>query len=97
MCLSDVGHVIAVDGTRRSVTVDLGGRNLEVSTVALGLDGPPVEVGTWLVVHTGLAVERLDARDARRILDARAEVVTATHDLATRHGRTGVARPEERP
>lgn len=75
MCLSDVGRVTSVGPARFSATVHIGGRDVAVSTVALGLDEPAVEVDDWLVVHTGLAVERLDESDARQILDARAEHV----------------------
>ena len=76
MCLSDIGQVTEVGPTRYSAVVDVDGRTVAVSTVALGIDEPDVEVDDWLVVHTGLAVERLAEADARRILDARREHVT---------------------
>lgn len=73
MCLSDIGRVTAVGPARYSAIVDVDGHPVAVSTVALGLDEPDVAVDDWLVVHTGLAVERLAEGEARRILDARHE------------------------
>jgi hydrogenase assembly chaperone HypC/HupF len=73
MCLSDVGRVVGVDAERHSVSVDLGGRIVSVSTVTLGLDAAPPVPGEWLVVHTGFAVERLSAAAATEILQARQE------------------------
>jgi hydrogenase assembly chaperone HypC/HupF len=74
MCLSDVGRVVDVDVVHRAATVDVAGRTIGVSTVTLGLDAPPVAVGDWLIVHTGLAVGRLDDDEARAVLAARAEL-----------------------
>jgi hydrogenase assembly chaperone HypC/HupF len=93
MCLSDVGRVVAVDEVRRTATVEIGRRAMEVSTVTLGLDGPPVETGAWLIVHTGLAVERVSDDEARRILGARAELAgtgserSEGHETHDREGR----------
>ncbi len=55
------------------MSVDIGDRIVAVSTVTLGLDAPPPDVGDWLVVHTGFAVERLDEAAATNILHARQE------------------------
>jgi hydrogenase assembly chaperone HypC/HupF len=73
MCLSDLGRVVDVDASRHSVSVDVGDRVMSVSTVTLGLDAPPPDIGDWLVVHTGFAVERLDHTAAAEILRARQE------------------------
>ena len=78
MCLSDIGRVTSVEPGRYSALVDIDGREIAVSTVALGIDEPTVGVDDWLVVHTGLAVERLAEADARRILDTRAEHITGS-------------------
>lgn len=77
MCLSDVGRVVAVDAERHSARLDVGDRTFDVSTVALGLDAPPVAVGDWLVVHTGLAVERLDPDAARRVVASRTRLASS--------------------
>lgn len=75
MCLSDVGPVLRVDAFAGTAEVDLAGRSMKVSLAPLVLDGLQVTPGDWLVVHTGLAVELLDATEAARILATRAEMV----------------------
>jgi hydrogenase maturation factor len=71
MCLSDLGRVVSFDVGRYQATVDVDGRLVDVSTVALGLDEPPPRMGDWLVIHTGLAVERLTGAQAAEVLGAR--------------------------
>jgi hydrogenase expression/formation protein HypC len=71
MCLSDLARVIHHDVDNYDALVDIDGRTTTVSTVALGLDAPSMSTGDWIVVHTGLAVERLTPEEAERILDAR--------------------------
>lgn len=78
MCLSDIGRVVDVDIDRHAAQVDVEGRSVDVSTVALGLDTAPVAVGDWLVIHTGLAVGRLDDEEAERISAAREELTRPT-------------------
>lgn len=74
MCLSDLGRVVAVDPAPHSVSVDIANRVVSVSTVTLGLDGPMPEVGDWLVIHTGFAVERLSDAAATELLRTRQEL-----------------------
>jgi len=76
MCLSDLGRVVSFDAGRYEARVDVDGRLVDVSTVALGLDEPPPRIGDWLVVHTGLAVERLTDAQARQVFGARAGLTT---------------------
>lgn len=71
MCLSELGRVIDHDSARRMASIDVDGRVFNVSTVALGIDDPQISAGDWLVVHTGLAVERLTHAEAAQIVDAR--------------------------
>lgn len=74
MCLSDLGRVVAVDATSHSVSVDIGDRVVSVSTVTLGLDAPAPDVGDWLVIHTGFAIERLSDTAATAVLRTRDEL-----------------------
>jgi hydrogenase assembly chaperone HypC/HupF len=74
VCLADVGTVIALDDTAGTASVQVGERVVDVSLAPLVLSGASAEVGDWLVVHTGLAVELLDPDEAARIRDARAEL-----------------------
>lgn len=71
MCLADLGPVVEVDPRTGTARVELGDAVRQVSLAPLVLDGRPVAVGDWVVVHTGLAVELLDAAAAAEVLDAR--------------------------
>lgn len=67
MCVSRVCRVLACRGEHASVE-DADGRRLTVSLLAL--DGPPLEPGAWLVVHSGYAIARLRDEDAQAVLAA---------------------------
>ena len=68
MCLSMPARVLAVDGAGREAVVEIDGAERRVSLAVLTLDGRSVEPGTWLLVHTGLAVETLDPDDAAELV-----------------------------
>lgn len=73
MCLGLPGQVVELlDGAQQHARVDLDGRLHEVS-VAMIVDRA-VEVGDWLVVHQGFAMERIDAEEARQLLRSRQEL-----------------------
>ena len=67
MCVSRLHRVVAVGGDERVTVVDLDGRELEVSLLVL--DGGTPSVGEWLVVHSGYALDRVDAHEAESIAD----------------------------
>lgn len=85
MCLSDLGPVSSVDEVAGTAQIDLAGRTARVSLAPLLLDGLQVAPGDWLLVHTGLAVELLDAEAAAEIVASRAELLPSgevpTHEL----------------
>jgi len=64
MCFSMPAQVLAVDNAGREANVDINGTERRVSLAVLTLEGRTVEPGTWLLVHTGLAVDTLDPADA---------------------------------
>ena len=68
MCLAVPGRIIAIEG--KTATVDFGGVKRKVRLDLL----PNVDVGDYVVVHTGFAIERLDEKRALEILEAWAEV-----------------------
>ncbi len=68
MCLSMPARVLEVDDAGREAVVDIGGAEKLVSLAVLSLEGRSVERGTWLLVHTGLAVETLDPGDAAELV-----------------------------
>ena len=68
MCVSMPARVLTVDGDGREAVVEIDGAERRVSLTVLTLDGRTVEPGTWLLVHTGLAVETLDPTDAAELV-----------------------------
>ena len=62
MCLAYPAHVRSVvDAATAEVTVL--GRTQSVVLLALDADGP-IQPGDWLLVHSGLAIQRLSAHEA---------------------------------
>lgn len=68
MCLAVPGEVTRID--QRRATVDFGG---VVQQVLLDLL-PDAQVGDYVLVHAGFAIQRLDPTEAGEILDLLAEV-----------------------
>ncbi|WP_297465057.1 HypC/HybG/HupF family hydrogenase formation chaperone [Thermococcus sp.] len=68
MCLAVPGRIIAIEG--KTATVDFGGVKRKVRLDLL----PNVDVGDYVVVHTGFAIESLDEKRALEILEAWAGV-----------------------
>ena len=68
MCLSMPALVLSVDRDGREAVVDVGGTERRVSLAVLTLDARTVEPGSWLLVHTGLAVETLDSVEAAELV-----------------------------
>ncbi len=73
MCVSQVGQVRAADGAVAVVTLD--GADRDVPLVALGDEAASVAPGDWLLLHTGLAVRRLDPASAAELLAALDETI----------------------
>ncbi len=61
MCLAIPGRVVSVKGDR--AVVDYGGTVTEAN---ISLVVP--EVGDYVIVHAGFAIEKLDVNEARRAL-----------------------------
>jgi hydrogenase expression/formation protein HypC len=77
MCLGIPGRVVEVDLDGRRAQVSIDGRVVEALLVALDPDPGPVVAGDWLLVHCGLAVERLEAEEARDLSELTAAARTA--------------------
>jgi hydrogenase expression/formation protein HypC len=73
MCVNRIGQVRATDGTVAVVAFDGAAR--DVPLVALGDEAAPVAPGDWLLVHTGLAVRRLDPAGAAELLGTLDETI----------------------
>jgi hydrogenase expression/formation protein HypC len=61
MCLSLAGRIRDIDGEHAVVVVDGSARR--VSLAMLLIEGRPVAPGDWVLIHTGFAVEVLDAEE----------------------------------
>lgn len=75
MCVSRFHRVVAPAGGRSVLVADSLGATHRVSLLAL--DGPPPQPGDWLVVHSGYALERVDAGEAE-VLDRGLEGLAGT-------------------
>jgi hydrogenase maturation factor len=65
MCMSRLHRVLRSAGPG---AVDVEDVNRTVHRVSLlALDGPVPTVGEWLVVHSGYAIDRVDATDAEAV------------------------------
>lgn len=72
MCLAIPGKVIEIGGAglMRMGRVDFGGIVREVCLAYL----PEVQVGDYVIVHTGFAISRLDEAEAQETLRLLAEI-----------------------
>jgi hydrogenase maturation factor len=74
MCLNEVMQLAYVSADGTSGVGDGGAGRRDVSLVVLTLDGVEPAVGDWVVVTTGLAVERLTGEQARAVRRSRAQM-----------------------
>jgi len=77
MCLGFPACVVAVDADRVRATVSVDDGRMEVFMMLAEPGTQPVRPGDWLLVHSGIALERLSAEDARHLLDLRRMADTA--------------------
>ena len=82
MCLSCAGRVLQIDGDRHEAVVDVDGSHRRVSLAVLSLDGRGVEVGEWVLIHTGFAMEVLDEASAADLIALHREVSGARDEVA---------------
>ncbi len=64
--MSRLHRVVGVGSADRVTVQDLGGRERDVSMLAY--DGPPPQVGDWVVVHSGYALAPAVAEEAEAVL-----------------------------
>ena len=63
MCLAVPARITEIDGTR--ATVEMAGVVREASLMML----PSAQVGDYVILHAGFAIETLDEQEALRTLD----------------------------
>lgn len=71
MCLSQLLRVEEVIDDGATAVCDRHGRRIEVSLAVLAFAGNSPVAGDWILVSTGLAVERLSTEEAAYINEAR--------------------------
>ncbi len=74
MCVTDVGRVVAISDDGGTADLEGGGVRRSASLAVLVLEGASVQVGDWVRVHTGLAVEVVPPEEAERVLELRAGI-----------------------
>ncbi|MGO4682410.1 HypC/HybG/HupF family hydrogenase formation chaperone [Hyphomicrobium sp. 2TAF46] len=77
MCLGIPGRIVKIDdAAKRLATVDVSGIKRQVNIACIVDDANPPEscVGTWVLVHVGFAMSRIDETEA-------AETLKILHEL----------------
>ncbi|WP_457752789.1 HypC/HybG/HupF family hydrogenase formation chaperone [Thermococcus sp.] len=74
MCLAVPARVLEING--KVAIVDFGGVKREARLDLL----PDVKIGDYVIVHTGFAIEKLDDKTAKEILQAWDEVLKAMEE-----------------
>jgi hydrogenase expression/formation protein HypC len=72
MCLGIPGRIVEVSDTDDMVAiVEVGGVRRPINICFIAGDGCPPQsyVGTWVLVHVGFAMSRLDEAEAARTLE----------------------------
>lgn len=74
MCLAVPGKIESIKGD--NAKIDFGGvtRKANISLV-------DAEIGDYVIVHAGYAIERLDEEEAQKSLDAWDEVIEAQQQM----------------
>ncbi len=73
MCLAVPGKVCAVDGAK--ATIDYGQGTTRQADISL----VDAEVGDYVIVHAGFAIQILDEREAEETLQLFREMLEAEH------------------
>lgn len=71
MCLGIPGQIVElVDETKKLALVSVGGVKRTVNVACIVDDAHPASglIGTWVLVHVGFAMSRIDAAEAEKTL-----------------------------
>ena len=78
MCLAIPAKITSIDETADAATVSLGGVRKQVSLALV--DG--ADIGDYVLVHVGYALNKISPEEAERTLRLIAEVGTSGEDAA---------------
>ena len=73
MCLGIPGQIVEIsDASKRLALAEVSGVKREVNVVCIaGVDDEPLDdlVGTWVLIHVGFAMSRIDEEEAAKTLE----------------------------
>ncbi|MHA2063881.1 MAG: HypC/HybG/HupF family hydrogenase formation chaperone [Candidatus Thorarchaeota archaeon] len=79
MCLAVPALVLSIDG--EFAQVDFGGASKRICVTLL----PELEVGEYVIVHTGYAIEKMKPDEAKKSLALFEEMAQIAEDLEPKH------------
>lgn len=85
MCLGIPGRIVAItDPERKLAMVEVSGVRREINVACVVEDGEPIEncIGTWVLVHVGFAMSRIDEAEAAATLQVLNELGEVQQELA---------------
>lgn len=87
MCLGTAGQIVQFeDADRQTATVDIAGTHHVVNTGMVAGDADPPGPGDWVLVHLGMALQRMTPEEVAQVrssydeLMADFDVIAAGHD-----------------
>lgn len=72
MCLGIPGQVVAIEDEDRALgVIDVGGVRRVTNLVLVREEGTPLStlIGSWVLIHVGFAMSRIDEAEAMRTLE----------------------------
>jgi hydrogenase expression/formation protein HypC len=72
MCLGIPGQVIAIEDEDKALgVIDVGGVRRVVNLMLVRDEGQPLSelLGSWVLIHVGFAMSRIDEGEAKRTLE----------------------------
>lgn len=85
MCIGIPGKVVKLDANQpQHAWVDVCGVQREVNMTLVRQDGEPPEalIGSWVLIHVGFAMSRLDEQEAQETLSALQAMGEVEQDVA---------------
>ena len=77
MCLAVPARLIRCEADRQAIA-DLHGNRVQISTVLI----PDAQVGDWVLLHAGFAIQKLDGDDVRETFAVMQDVRKAAEGAA---------------
>ncbi|TQV75978.1 HypC/HybG/HupF family hydrogenase formation chaperone [Exilibacterium tricleocarpae] len=84
MCLGIPGRIVAItDADKLMARVDVAGvqREINIACVVDPGQAPDSIIGTWVLVHVGFAMSRIDEQEAQKTLQLLAELGEMQEEL----------------